>query len=88
MLVEDVHEAIRDLVQIMQVYNSKNKISKIVVSSLIKRRQEEAEAAVNVAISRLQVSTSPSIGCVDSFAHVMVFCSLDSRECLALRFVK
>lgn len=63
-LIEDVHEAIRDLVQIMKIYDSKNKISKIIVSSLFKRRQDEAEAAVNVAISRLQVSNSLTWMCV------------------------
>lgn len=61
MLLEDVHEAVRDLVQIMRTYHSKNKMSQVIVSSLFKRRLEEAEAVVDVAISRLQVRFSSSL---------------------------
>lgn len=55
-LLEDVRESINDLVQLMITYRSKNKLSKVVTSSLCKRRQEEAEAAIDMALSRLQAS--------------------------------
>lgn len=54
-LLEDVQESIADMVQIMQSYKNKNMVSKVFVSTLCKRRQEEAEAAINSAIQRLQV---------------------------------
>lgn len=54
--MEDVRESIDDLVQLIQTYKSKKMLSKVMVSSLFKRRQEEAEAVINMAITRLQVS--------------------------------
>ena len=46
------------MVQIMQSYKNKNMVSRVFVSTLCKRRQEEAEAAINCAIQRLQVGVS------------------------------
>ena len=54
-LLEEVRESIEDLVQIMKTYKSKNKVSKVMMSTLFKKRQEEAEAVINMAIGRLQV---------------------------------
>ena len=54
-LLEDVQESIDDLIQLIQVYKSKNRMVRVVTSSLFKRRQEELEAAINVAVNRLQV---------------------------------
>ena len=54
-LVEDVHDAIADLVELIRTYQSKNKLSQVMMSTLFRRRQEEAEAVVERAISRLQV---------------------------------
>lgn len=56
-LLDDVREAIEDLVEVIQTYKAKNKFSKVLMSTLFKRRQEEAEAVIAMAISRLQVST-------------------------------
>ena len=39
----------------MQTYKAKGKISKLFVSSIFKRRQEEAEVVIKNAISSLQV---------------------------------
>lgn len=58
MLIEDVGDAVGDLVEIMKTYKSKGKLSQIVTSTLFKRRQDEAEAVVDAAVSRLQVSFS------------------------------
>ena len=54
-LLEEVRISVNDLLQIMQAYRSKNKLSRILVSSLFKRRQEEAETAIDKALSRLEL---------------------------------
>lgn len=60
-LLDDVRESIEDLVQIIQTYKAKNKFSKVMMSTLFRKRQEEAEAVINMAISRLQVSETRRI---------------------------
>ena len=55
-LIEDVHDAIFDLVELIKTFQSKNKLSKLFLSTLFKRRQEELDAVVDRAIMRLQVS--------------------------------
>ena len=57
-LLEEVRISVDDLLQIMQAYRSKNKIKRILISTLFKRRQEEAEMAIDRAMSRLQVSSA------------------------------
>ena len=59
MLIEDVHEAIFDLVELIKTFQCKNKLSKLFLSTLFKRRQEELNAVVDRAIMRLQVSGVP-----------------------------
>ena len=54
-MIEDVHGAIFDLVQLIKTYQSKNKLSRLFMSTLFKRRQDELDAVVNQAIMRLQV---------------------------------
>lgn len=54
-MLEDVHDSVNSLVGVMQTYKTKGKMSKLFMSSLFKRRQEEAEAVINNAISSLQV---------------------------------
>ena len=55
-LIEDVQDAIFDLVELMKTFQSKNKLSKLFMSTLFKRRQEELDAVVDRAIMRLQVA--------------------------------
>lgn len=47
--------------QIIKSYHTRNKFRKVVLSSLFKKRQEEAEAVINMAMGRLQVRV-PSAG--------------------------
>lgn len=54
-MVEDVYDSVKSLVGIMQTYKARGKMSKLLVSSLFKRRQEEAETVIKDAISSLQV---------------------------------
>lgn len=53
--MEDVHDAVSDLVDIITTYQSKGRLSQVVMSTLFKRRQDEAEAVIDAAISRLHV---------------------------------
>lgn len=72
MLLEDVHKVVRDLVQILRKYGSNKKTSQGIVSSPFKRRLEEVETVVEVAISWLQVRFSSSLYCVAPFAHMPI----------------
>ncbi|CAM9214903.1 unnamed protein product, partial [Ectocarpus sp. 8 AP-2014] len=61
-LIEDVHDAIFDLVELIKTFQSKNKFSKVFLSRLFKRRQEELDAVVDRAVSRLQLSLQLQVG--------------------------
>ncbi|CAM9776414.1 unnamed protein product, partial [Ectocarpus sp. 12 AP-2014] len=61
-LLEDVQDSIADLLQIIESYKSKNALSKVFVSSLCKKRQEEAEVAINAAVQRLQLGLQVRVG--------------------------
>lgn len=57
LLLEDVHDAVADLVDTIKTYRSKGRMSQqVMVSTLFKGRQKEAEAVTKAAISRLHVS--------------------------------
>ena len=76
-LLEDVQESIADMVQIMQSYRNKNMVSRVFVSTLCKRRQEEAEAAINSTVQRLQVgdffSSKFFVSCLVSLCFLFFF---------------
>ena len=55
-LIEDVRDAVGDLVDIIKTYKNKGRLSQVMMSTLFKRRQEEAEAVIEAAVSRLHVS--------------------------------
>ncbi|CBN73941.1 Putative Leucine Rich Repeat Protein Kinase (Partial), partial [Ectocarpus siliculosus] len=61
-LLDDVQDSIADLLQIIESYKSKNALSKVFVSSLCKKRQEEAEVAINAAVQRLQLGLQVRVG--------------------------
>lgn len=54
-LLEDVHDAVGDLVELLQTFKNRSKLSQVLMSSLFKRREEEAEAVLDGCIARLQV---------------------------------
>lgn len=54
-LREDVRDSIAGMVQIMQSYRSKSMFSRVFVSDLFRKRQEEAEESINACVQRLQV---------------------------------
>lgn len=55
-MMEDVHDAIFDLVELIKTYKSKNRLSQLLMSTLFRRRQDEMGAVVDRAILSLQVS--------------------------------
>ncbi|CAM9199689.1 unnamed protein product, partial [Ectocarpus sp. 12 AP-2014] len=61
-LLDDVQDSIADLLQIIESYKSKNALSKVFVSTLCKKRQEEAEVAINAAVQRLQLGLQVRVG--------------------------
>ncbi|CAN0158219.1 unnamed protein product, partial [Ectocarpus sp. 4 AP-2014] len=61
-LIEDVHDAIYDLVELMKTFQSKSKLSKLCLSTLFKRRQDELDAVVDRAIMRLQLGLQLQVG--------------------------
>ncbi|CAM9968517.1 unnamed protein product [Ectocarpus sp. 6 AP-2014] len=61
-LLDDVQDSIADLLQIIESYKSKNALSKVFVSTLCKKRQEDAEVAINAAVQRLQLGLQVRVG--------------------------
>lgn len=57
-LIEDVRDAVADLVELIKTYRSKNRMSQVIMSTLFKRRQEEADAVIDRAVSHLHVSVA------------------------------
>ena len=55
-MMDDVHDAIFDLVELIKTYQSKNRLSQLLMSTLFRRRQDEMGAVVDRAILSLQVS--------------------------------
>ncbi len=54
-LIEEVLYAVEDLVELIKTYQSKNKLTKVFLSTSLKRRQEDLEVAIDRALGRLQV---------------------------------
>ncbi|CAM9240971.1 unnamed protein product, partial [Hapterophycus canaliculatus] len=61
-LVQEVHEAISDLLGLIKTFQSKNKLSKLFLSTLFRRRQEELDAVVDRVIVRLQFCLQLQVG--------------------------
>lgn len=55
-MFDDVRDAIVDLVDLIKTYQSRNRLSKVLTSSVLKRREEEANLAIDRAILRSNVS--------------------------------
>ena len=67
-----MRDAVGDLVEIIQAYQSKGTISQVVMSTFFKRRQEEAEAVIDAAISRLHVRRKRYRRVLQQMYHVSV----------------
>lgn len=55
-LIEEVRFQVGNLVDLIKTYQSRNKLSKVLLATSFKRRQEDLEAAIDRALDRLQVS--------------------------------
>eukprot|EP00904_Undaria_pinnatifida_P006344 jgi/Undpi1/283/HiC_scaffold_1.g00279.m1 len=53
MLIENVQDAIGDMLGLIRTYNSKKRITQVVVSTLFKRRMEETDAVINQTFADL-----------------------------------
>lgn len=54
-LLDDLVESVSDLVKVIETYKKMNSVSQTLTASLYRRRQEEAENAIHLAVNRLQV---------------------------------
>ena len=55
-MIDGVHDAISDMLELIKTFQSRNKLSKLFLSTLFKRRHDELDAVVDRAMMRLQVS--------------------------------
>ena len=54
-VIEDVRDAIADLIDIIKTYRSGNRLRQVLTSSVFKRREEEANLAIDRAVTLLNV---------------------------------
>ncbi|CAM9974886.1 unnamed protein product [Scytosiphon promiscuus] len=88
-LIEDVHFAISDLVELIKTYESKNKLSKLLTSTQFKRRQSELDVAVNQAITRLQLGLQVQISNdVSAVKDGIIVCQGSAEEAKAKSLVE
>lgn len=52
-----MRDAVGDLVEVITTYKSKGRIAQIMMSTLFKKRQDDAEAVIDGAIGRLQAGS-------------------------------
>ncbi|CAN0156538.1 unnamed protein product [Scytosiphon promiscuus] len=57
-LLEEVHDAVAELVQVSTCFLRKGKVSRALTSTLYKRRQETAESSLRDALQRLQTGVA------------------------------
>ena len=58
-LVQAVHKAISELVELVKTFQNKNKLLRLLTSTLFKKRQAELNTAVDRAIAHFQVGEAP-----------------------------
>ena len=61
-MMEDVHDSVSDMLELTKTYSGKNKISKLMTSTLFKKRYEELEACVGRAIEVFQFGLHIQVG--------------------------
>lgn len=62
--IEEVHYAVEDLLELIKTYQSKNRLTKVLMSTSFKRRHSDLEAAIDRALGRLQVSHEKRVSTV------------------------
>ncbi|CAM9304267.1 unnamed protein product, partial [Ectocarpus sp. 8 AP-2014] len=68
-LVEEVHDAVSDLVELVKSYQNKSKLGKVLTSTLFKRRQDELNAVIDRAIWGLHLGLQVQVG--HDLAHLV-----------------
>ncbi|CAM9308013.1 unnamed protein product, partial [Laminaria digitata] len=61
-LMAEVHQTVSDLVELIKAYQSKNKLSKLLMSTLFRRREDEMGAIVDRAIVCMQFGLHVQVG--------------------------
>ncbi|CAM9906886.1 unnamed protein product [Ectocarpus fasciculatus] len=61
-LMEEVHDAVSDLVELIKTYQTKSKLGKVLTSTLFKRRQDELNAVIDRAIWGLHLGLQVQVG--------------------------
>ncbi|CAM9265476.1 unnamed protein product, partial [Ectocarpus sp. 8 AP-2014] len=61
-LMEEVHDAVSDLVELITSYQNKSKLGKVLTSTLFKRRQDELNAVIDRAIWGLHLGLQVQVG--------------------------
>ncbi|CAN0344297.1 unnamed protein product [Ectocarpus sp. 12 AP-2014] len=61
-LMEEVHDAVSDLVELIKSYHNKSKLGKVLTSTLFKRRQDELNAVIDRAIWGLHLGLQVQVG--------------------------
>ncbi|CAM9121323.1 unnamed protein product, partial [Ectocarpus sp. 13 AM-2016] len=61
-LVEEVHDAVSDLVELIKTYQNKSKLAQVLTSTLFKRRQDELNAVLDRAIWSVHLGLQVQVG--------------------------
>ena len=56
-----MHFQVQNLVNLIKMYQNKNKLSKVLMATSFKRRQEDLEVAIDRALQNLQVGPLPVV---------------------------
>ncbi|CAM9983807.1 unnamed protein product, partial [Ectocarpus fasciculatus] len=78
-LMEEVHDAVSDLVELITTYQNKSKLAQVLTSTLFKRRQDELNAVMDRAIWGLHLGLQVQVG--HGVAHLS---SSFGRLCLVM----
>ncbi|CAN0080537.1 unnamed protein product, partial [Ectocarpus sp. 12 AP-2014] len=80
-LMEEVHDAVSDLVELIKSYHNKSKLGKVLTSTLFKRRQDELNAVIDRAIWGLHLGLQVQVG--HDVAHLVKVESLAQAQAQA-----
>ncbi|CAB1116130.1 unnamed protein product [Ectocarpus sp. CCAP 1310/34] len=71
-LMEEVHDAVSDLVELIKTFQNKSKLGRVLTSTLFKRRQDELNAVIDRAVWGLHVQVGHDVGQVQhDVAHLV-----------------
>ncbi|CAM9607905.1 unnamed protein product [Ectocarpus sp. 13 AM-2016] len=68
-LMEEVHDPVFDLVELIKTFQNKSKLGKVLTSTLFKRRQDKLNAVIDRAIWGLHLGLQVQVGHVGQVRH-------------------